>query len=95
MKRILMSCLLVLLSAGNVNATVNLGIKKAVEFVTFFVSAVDSGGIDAKPDSMHLFTYLDGGTAPVVSLRNTTYPFIGANPDILPIDTTKRFNDTN
>jgi len=93
-KKILLALGLLAFGVGDVQAAANLGAKKATEFVSFFLKAVDSGGIKQKPDSVHIFTYIDEATTPQITLRNTVFPFIGANPDILPIDTTKRLGDT-
>ena len=65
-----------------------LGLKKADEFITMRVITLDSAGIRTKPDSVHVFTYLDGGTALQFNARSTTYPFA------IGIDTSKIYGDT-
>lgn len=75
-------------------AVVNLGIKKVTEKISFPLLCLDSVGIDALPDSAHVFTYLDAGSAAQFTNRNTTYPFDGSNPDVLGIDTVKIYDDT-
>ena len=65
-----------------------LGLKKADEFITMRVITLDSAGIRTKPDSVHVFTYLDGGTALQFNTRSTTYPFA------IGIDTSKIYGDT-
>ena len=65
-----------------------LGLKKADEFITMRVITLDSSGIRTKPDSVHVFTYLDGGTALQFNTRSTTYPFA------IGIDTSKIYGDT-
>ncbi|MCH9024720.1 MAG: hypothetical protein IH931_05230, partial [candidate division Zixibacteria bacterium] len=65
-----------------------LGLKKADEFISMRVVTLDSSGIRTKPDSVHVFTYLDGGTALQFNTRSTTYPFA------IGIDTSKIYGDT-
>ena len=65
-----------------------LGIKKTDEFISMRVITLDSSGIRTKPDSVHVFTYLDGGTALQFNTRSTTYPFA------IGIDTSKIYGDT-
>ncbi|MCH7947909.1 MAG: hypothetical protein IIC66_08955, partial [candidate division Zixibacteria bacterium] len=87
MKKIFVALLIMLLPIG-VSADF-LGIKKADEFITMRVITLDSAGIRTKPDSVHVFTYLDGGTALQFNSRSTTYPF-----DAIGIDTSKIYGDT-
>ncbi len=65
-----------------------LGLKKADEFISMRVITLDSAGIRTKPDSVHVFTHLDGGTALQFNARSTTYPFA------IGIDTSKIYGDT-
>lgn len=70
-------------------ANVNLGIKKADEFIVIPLLVLDSAGVDRKPDSIQVLTWLDGGAALQFSVSNTTYPFSGIG-----VDTSKIFADT-
>ncbi len=70
-------------------AVTDLGIKKVTEFAAYSLICMDSAGIDAKPDSAHVHTYLDAGTAIQFSTRSTTFPFSGIG-----IDTGKVYGDT-
>ncbi len=87
MKKILFASMIMLLPIG---ASADfLGIKKADEFIAMRVITLDSAGIRTKPDSVHIFTYLDGGTALQLNTRNITYPF-----NTIGIDTSKIYGDT-
>ena len=87
MKKILFALMIMLLPIG---ASADfLGIKKVDEFIAMRVITLDSAGIRTKPDSVHIFTYLDGGTALQFNTRNITYPF-----DAVGIDTSKIYGDT-
>ena len=81
-------------SDAQAGGTIGLGIKKSSEFIMFELTCEDSAGIDALPDSAHVFTRLNDGTTNSMNRRNTVYPFIAANPNILGIDTSKVFGDT-
>ncbi len=91
---IALSFVFVSMSETRAGGTVNLGIKKASEFIVMECTCEDSAGIDALPDSAHVFTRLNDATQNTVNQRNTVYPFIAANPDIIAIDTSKVFGDT-
>ena len=81
-------------SDAQAGGTIGLGIKKSNEYIMFPLTCEDSAGIDAKPDSAHVFSRLNDATANSMNRRNTVYPFIGANPNILGIDTSKVYGDT-
>lgn len=67
-----------------------LGVKKASEFVSFPLhDPLDSAGIPGRPDSVHLLTYADNGSAAAFTARSTTYPF-----SEISLDTTKIYGDT-
>lgn len=69
----------------------DLGIKKASEYIVIPLhEPLDSAGLPLKPDSAHIITYADNGSAKAFSSRSTTYPF----SDIA-IDTIKDYGDTN
>jgi len=89
MKRILCALMIMLLP---VMAYADyLGIKKADEYVVMQVEALNAAGLRAKPDSVHVLTYLDqNDLALAYSARNTTYPFATTTF----IDTSKIFGDT-
>lgn len=53
-----------------------LGIKRATEFISMPLNqALDSSGIPAAPDSIHVVTYWDNATAAAMTDRSTTTPF--------------------
>ncbi len=88
MKKLLFALMIILLPMMAI-ANVNLGIKKADEFIVMPLLTLDSAGVDRAPDSIQILTWLDGGTALQFSTRNTTYPF-----SAISIDTSKIFADT-
>ena len=88
MKKILLALGICCALTGQASADYQ-GIKKVTEFVGFEFICLDSAGIDAKPDSVWVLTYLDAGAALQFSTRNTTYPF-----SAIGVDTTKDFGDT-
>lgn len=67
-----------------------LGEKKASEYIVMpLIEPLNSSGAPLKPDSVHIITYADNGSAKVFSATNTTYPFSAVG-----IDTTKDYGDT-
>ncbi len=87
-KKILFTLMIMLLPIMAM-ANVNLGIKKADEFIVIPLLTLDSAGVDRAPDSIQILTWLDGGTGLQFSASNTTYPFDGIS-----VDTSKIFADT-
>lgn len=85
MKKILLTLGLLALPALGHTA-----IKQVDEFITPIpLNCFDSAGVDALPDSVHVHTYLDGGSAAAFNTRSVTYPFSDIS-----IDTLKIYGDT-
>lgn len=71
-------------------ASVDLGIKKSTETISFFLlDPLDSTGVARKPDSAHVLTYADNASAATFTATSTTYPFSDIS-----IDTLKIYGDT-
>lgn len=63
---------------------VNCGVKKAAEYISVpLTKPLDSSGYPGKPDSFHIKTYADNGSAAAYVARSTTYPFSDISIDTL------------
>ena len=90
MKKILLFTLIFLFLAISTQAGF-LGIKASTESICFpLLKAVDdTGAYVNQPDSAHVMTYADNGTALLYSAQTTTWPF-----SAISIDTSKIYGDT-
>ena len=78
----------ILLATGH--AVAGYGVKTTTDkIVMALTEPLDASGLPKKPDSVHIDTYLETGTAAAFQARSTTYPF-----DAIGIDTLKRYGDT-
>jgi hypothetical protein len=95
LKRLLLALGMCAFITGQAAAVANLGIKMVTESIAFSVACLDSAGVDAKPDSAHIITYLDAGAAAQYTARDVSYPISGIFVDqvITYGDTTHWFVD--